>query len=587
MQGLVRDGVRTRGTLWLLCACAWGCTVRPQVDVFFQADEDALVGVDHLRVVVFDSTDEAVFERILPLAEADFVDPQGVGITLVSDGNVRSRTWRIVGTLEAEDERVLHRQSAIGSYQQGRRRVNLRFSAACEGDRCDSGACDEGACVDACIVLADAESEEPSARTPCGCDVALPGTPCESAGRNGRCWLGECCTGCFDGTTCVDTPSVDACGVGGAQCGACCADERCNAANGTCESNVGRLRVGARHACVSNRRDHYFCWGGNESGQLGDGTTTDRADATELPLPGTLIPGETHTCYFTYQGEVSCWGSAANGKLGFWDTQQLTPPTPMEADFTAMRLGEDHTCGIEDGRVICWGADGNGQRGTRGPPSVAPFFEAIATDFLRIAADRDTTCALRADNTMYCQGRNSDGQAAFPIPEGDDTDLRMAVPSHPDLRYREIDLGFFGGCGITVADELLCWGGVRTNILGEDNLALRAAGELHLPVAIAGQWSQVSVGANHVCAIRSDETLWCTGANGSGQLGVEPGEAPGGSVGPIGWRWGRVEVGDEFTCAQRSAGGGVYCWGTNANLQLGQVYSTLTTHEQTRVCFPP
>lgn len=569
----------------VLCLVLAGCAVRPQVDVYFDAEPEALEGVSDLRVVVLGSDNVAVFERSLSLSEFDLRNGD-VGLTLVSEGNVRSRTWRVVATLETESGDVRNRQTAVGSYGSGRQRVNLRFYAACTERTCDA-ACDEGECVEPCVGLDDIGNEAPTQRIECSCDVAGNGAPCDIDGEAGRCWDGSCCTGCFDGENCVAAQTETACGTNGAECAQCCEAESCNVVLGVCQSEVARILVGDRHACVHNSLDQEFCWGGNESGQVGDGTRIDRAEPFLIPMHGTIAPGDTHTCFFTYEGEVSCWGSAANGKLGFWDEDQLTPPDPVEGSFRIVKPAEDYTCGVEEGRVVCWGTNGNGQRGNSGPPSPAPFFEAIGTDFVRLDANRDTTCAIRADGTMYCQGRNSDGQAGVAVRAGDDTDERMTVAAHPDIRWRDVDMGFFGGCGITVDDELLCWGGVRTTILGEDDLALRGAGTLHETVMIPGRWSQVSVGQSHLCAIRTDESLWCVGSNSIGQLGVAPEDMGSGlqQVDGVGWRWVRVGVGDEFTCAQRSGGGGVYCWGSNENLQLGQ-NALSSTNEPTRVCFP-
>jgi alpha-tubulin suppressor-like RCC1 family protein len=84
-------------------------------------------------------------------------------------------------------------------------------------------------------------------------------------------------------------------------------------------SNAAALVAGGVHTCAWLGSSQVRCWGGNESGQLGDGQTvksptpavvSDTFDAVRLSA------GYQNTCVVRASGEVSCWGTGTFGQLG-------------------------------------------------------------------------------------------------------------------------------------------------------------------------------------------------------------------------------------------------------------------------------
>ena len=73
-----------------------------------------------------------------------------------------------------------------------------------------------------------------------------------------------------------------------------------------------QVAMGYDHACAVTTLGGVRCWGRNASGQLGDGTTTERA--TPVDVKGLATPilsvavGGAHTCAVTVIGEARCWG---------------------------------------------------------------------------------------------------------------------------------------------------------------------------------------------------------------------------------------------------------------------------------------
>ena len=94
------------------------------------------------------------------------------------------------------------------------------------------------------------------------------------------------------------------------------------------------VTLGTRHACATNGIDKMYCWGDNNRGQLGDGTTTLRASAVEV-LGDTrfvaITAGLEHTCGLRDGGGAYCWGYNASGRLGlgFASNTNVTAPTQV------------------------------------------------------------------------------------------------------------------------------------------------------------------------------------------------------------------------------------------------------------------
>ncbi len=130
------------------------------------------------------------------------------------------------------------------------------------------------------------------------------------------------------------------------------------------------LITGQAHTCGITGAGA-LCWGFNGYGQLGDGTTTDRASAVLVTGGVTfaaLTGGGSHTCGVTAAGAASCWGLNELGELGNGSTTNSSVPTLVAGglSFAALNagIGNVHTCGLTTGgSAYCWGFNSSGQLG--------------------------------------------------------------------------------------------------------------------------------------------------------------------------------------------------------------------------------
>ncbi len=185
------------------------------------------------------------------------------------------------------------------------------------------------------------------------------------------------------------------------------------------------ITAGDTHTCALRSNGTVLCWGGNAAGQLGDGTKIDRAMPVGVAVPNGFLlstavgiaAGGSHTCALNADGGVRCWGANDAGQLGDGTTTsrskaQNTNISGVES-AVAVVAGESHTCAlIANGTVRCWGANNDGQLGvgssTAGSTKPLPV-PGIKTA-IAIAAGSFHTCAILADGSVQCWGLNKPGQ---------------------------------------------------------------------------------------------------------------------------------------------------------------------------------
>lgn len=184
------------------------------------------------------------------------------------------------------------------------------------------------------------------------------------------------------------------------------------------------VSAGQSHACAVLDNSQISCWGDNESGQLGNGSSADAITSPTglLALPSGrsaegVSAGRDHTCALLDNGDVTCWGSDASGQLGNGSAgSRTTPPgrIGLPGPAIAVAAGGSHTCAVlQSGDLYCWGANGSGQLGdgTRAGSQTPVKIElGDGKDVAAVALGLAHTCALASDRTVRCWGENEQGQ---------------------------------------------------------------------------------------------------------------------------------------------------------------------------------
>lgn len=290
-------------------------------------------------------------------------------------------------------------------------------------------------------------------------------------------------------------------------------DDGCDSA---CDIEVGWACEGAPSVCTSGCGNGVCYLAGGED----HASCPDDCGWTQLSA------GKAHTCGLKADGTAWCWGDNAAGQLGDSTSEpRLTPVRVGElTGIVAIAAGTQHSCAIDDqGHGWCWGDNGLGQLGdTTIMPSSTPVPVSGLGDALTLAAGANHTCATTTEHQAYCWGDNASGQLGDGGTTGQQTATPVAI-----------------GAGLTSAKT-------------------------------------ITAGGQHSCAVREDDTVWCWGDNGQGQLGTgttdesplpvavdTSGGYPGGSI---------LSAGLQHTCT-RDTTGAAWCWGDGDDRRLGNGFT--------------
>ena len=187
--------------------------------------------------------------------------------------------------------------------------------------------------------------------------------------------------------------------------------------------NWASVSVGRGHTCARRTNGRLFCWGLDDHGQLGNGGT-----AANRTLPGrvgtamdwvSVTAGWRHTCGRRGSGRVFCWGADDSGQIGDGGPGVDDQSLPVEvltggANWVSVTAGDLSTCGRRrSGRLYCWGSDASGQLGDGSPNSMQTIPAEVfggRTNWTAVDAGGSHTCALWRSGRVLCWGKDEQGQ---------------------------------------------------------------------------------------------------------------------------------------------------------------------------------
>jgi alpha-tubulin suppressor-like RCC1 family protein len=186
-----------------------------------------------------------------------------------------------------------------------------------------------------------------------------------------------------------------------------------------------------------------------------------------------------------------------------------------------------------------------------------------------VTAGRDSACAVTTNGDPLCWGHNSRGQL------GDGTTTDRSNPTSVSNVAGVVQIeAQLTTCAVTTAGAVKCFGDNNYGELGIGTLTSSSPTAVQ-PTGLGSGVAEIAVGANHVCARKSDGTLWCWGANYAGQLGdgtfmdhLSPVQ-----VTSLGTNVAHVEAGGFHTCVIKTDGT-TWCWGYNDYGQVGDGTNT-------------
>lgn len=289
------------------------------------------------------------------------------------------------------------------------------------------------------------------------------------------------------------------------------------------------------YTCARNKDGAVQCWGSNEYGQLGNATTkssdvpvavADLDDASEISAANGIYQGGIggHVCALTASSTVECWGGNELGQLGNGTDVDSDVPVTVQGLTGAIAIatsGRASCAAKVNGTVDCWGQQANLPSGGT-LASQSPVEVSGLEDIVELSASGEYWCARSAAGTATCWGEQS---AAIPCevePEevcggsglgGDDLWATTSIDS--------ISAGTDHACAV-IAGTLYCFGFNQYGQLGDGETngtvelpgfaGVREVPDTSAPTAIAAS-------SEHTCVRMSSSAIECWGRNNFGQLG--------------------------------------------------------------------
>jgi len=212
------------------------------------------------------------------------------------------------------------------------------------------------------------------------------------------------------------------------------------------------------------------CWGGNDRGQLGNGSFVTGTARPAIPgLVAFVSAGDGRTCARTVAGAVFCWGTIWKERADGLEVSRLqtTPQAvPNAPAMVWLSVGSFTTCGTDaSGFAYCWEANPRGELGNGSKDgSTTPLRVASDLEFVHVSVGIVQACGVVISGAGYCWGDDSFGQLGILPAQLIDRCSSLPCATRPvpvtgNQRFTEISTGFGSHtCGVTTKGNLYCWG---------------------------------------------------------------------------------------------------------------------------------
>jgi alpha-tubulin suppressor-like RCC1 family protein len=267
-----------------------------------------------------------------------------------------------------------------------------------------------------------------------------------------------------------------------------------------------------------------YCWGDPSYGNFGNGSAPGGSPVTTPIAAGNgmaftqVAVGDNQSCGLS-TGVAYCWGNNQSGQLGTGDTVHHWSPVavhvPNGISFTSLVSNSSTSCGLTAaGTAYCWGNNYYGQLGTGSsstPYSTLPLLVAGSHTFASLSAGTNGVCGLATGGAVYCWGEGANSTAG--------SSVNVPTMIAGGLTFTEVSFNGQHACGLIASGAGYCWGANDSGDLGTGSFSQAFAGS---PVAVTGGLTFstiVSMGIS-TCAYATTNVMYCWGANQAQQLGL-------------------------------------------------------------------
>ena len=298
---------------------------------------------------------------------------------------------------------------------------------------------------------------------------------------------------------------------------------------------ISNIATGANHMIARMSDNTIFGAGLNTSGQLGQGNTnspvtffTQMTNSTSQ-TPSQIFCGNNHTIIRMANNSIYGTGLNTSGQLGNSSTTSVSSLVQMSIPVTRtpsqIACGGNHTIVLmTDNTIFGTGLNTSGQLGNNSTTSVSSLSSAQMTipsgTPSQIACGDNHTIVLMTDNTIYGTGLNSSGQLGT-----GDTSSPKLVLTQMTIPVGKTPSQIFCGSNHTIVlmtDGTLYGTGLNTS----GQLGINSTSSVSTLTAMTNLYgnktpSQVFCGTNYTVVVMTDKSIYGTGANTNGELGTQ------------------------------------------------------------------
>jgi alpha-tubulin suppressor-like RCC1 family protein len=291
-----------------------------------------------------------------------------------------------------------------------------------------------------------------------------------------------------------------------------------------------------------------------------------------------VVAGKFHTCALLSSGFAKCWGRNDDYlELGNGTNASTAVPLPaMRGGLSDLFAGAHGTCATLAGGAVCagHGEDGELGNGADAGSAVPVSPSALPANPVAMTSGEAFMCALLGSGEVWCAGDGTHGEL------GDGLSHRSFAPVKAQLSgaAQAIAAFYLHACAILKDGTVECWGDNSLGQLGRGRTSASTSAPLPAPVRAVSGVTAIGVGTEHSCAVAGSggtASVWCWGSNANGQLGDGTNTASPTPVqvqGVVGAT--SLAVGGFHACAGLLYAGVAKCWGKGGSGELGNGKAT-------------
>lgn len=338
---------------------------------------------------------------------------------------------------------------------------------------------------------------------------------------------------------------------------------------------------GELHTLILMADGSILATGSNDSGQLGNGTTTDASGFTTalgLPVVKAVGAGLYHSLALANDGTLYAWGNNAQGELGEAAELEYNVPRLVKnmSGIVQVASGDSHSLALGgDGTVWAWGNNYYGSLGDGSDRDKSTPVKVLGLPAVKLLrAGGNNSAAIASDGSVWTWGANFNGQIGVNSTTVDYYTKPQKVPGLSSVIDMAIGTNFM--LALKSDGTVWAWGKNKSGQLGLGDKTQRKA-----PTQIASLSNVIGIAAGdiHSVALKRDGTVWAWGYGSDGQLGNS--DSPDDQLTPALVRnlSGIKSVGAGiYMSGALGSNGRIYTWGSNFDGELGtsETYYTPT-----------